>query len=52
MNLAVREGISEKVIFELRQKGGRVVGQAQILERSVPSRSKAKDKALKWGQAW
>lgn len=42
-----QEGISEKVTLELRPKGGRVVGRAQILERSVPSRSKAKTKALR-----
>lgn len=39
MNL-IREGISEKVTFELRQKGGGVVGPAQ----SIPGRSKTRNK--------
>lgn len=45
MNL-IREGISEKVTFELRQKGGRVVGPAQILEQSIPGRSKIRNKEV------
>lgn len=41
MNL-IREGISEKVTFELRQKGGGVVGPAQ----SIPGRSKTRNKEV------
>lgn len=45
MNL-IREGISEKVTFKLRQKGGGAVGPAQILEQSIPGRSKTRNKEV------
>ena len=48
LNSAVREGISEKVTFELRQKGGKVASQAQHLEQSILSRRKARNKV--WRQ--
>lgn len=41
-----REGISKKITFELRQKGGRVVGLAQILELSTLGRSKTRNKEV------
>lgn len=43
---STREGIFKKITFELRQKGGRVVGPAQILEPSTLGRSKTRNKEV------
>lgn len=42
LNSGVREDISEKVTFELRQKGGKAVSQAQLSGAERSRRRKAR----------
>lgn len=43
LNSGVREHISEKVTFELRQKGGKAVSQAQLFRAEHSRQKKSKE---------
>ena len=43
LNSGVREDISEKVTFELRQKGGKAVSQAQLFRAEHSQQKKSKE---------
>lgn len=52
LNSGVREDISEKVTFELRQKGGKAVSQAQLFRAENSQQKKSKEWGLGAEQAW
>ena len=43
LNSGVREDISENVTFELRQKGGKAVSQAQLFRAENSQQKKSKE---------